>query len=264
MKEDGRYRKVISHAMDYLFVLTIALGASASSVLQLNGTSYYTPDVVFASLPCSTEVKVPTPFTYLTFSDTTITSSILQAKVSEFLETDDVFSPSFLETVYVTSTISPEVELAQDAKDYLTSVGCKSMETIYLHSSVASGPYILHPSGSITKVYRLYADPQLILVTSVTAGPNDTYDPVTAAAPNANGGATFAVPSKLYYPAPTIERPLEGKRLVVKDIYDLKGIRTTGGSRGFHEISRLAAESGPALQRLIDLGAVVVGKSKTT
>lgn len=137
------------------------------------------------------------------------------------------------------------------------------MEVQYLHAAVRAGPYVLFPAGVISKVYRLYSDPQLTLVTSVVAGPNGTYIPVIASALNANGGPSFAVPSRLYYPAPTEKRPLEGKRLVVKDIYDLKGLKTSGGSRGFGSIAVEAAENGPALQKLIDLGAVVIGKSKT-
>jgi aspartyl-tRNA(Asn)/glutamyl-tRNA(Gln) amidotransferase subunit A len=53
--------------------------------------------------------------------------------------------------------------------------------------------------------------------------------------------------------------PLHGKRLLVKDLIDTAGIRTTYGSRiyGDHVPERTAS----TVQRLVDAGAVVVGKA---
>ena len=53
--------------------------------------------------------------------------------------------------------------------------------------------------------------------------------------------------------------PLSGKRLLVKDLIDTAGIRTTYGSRiyGDHVPERTA----PAVTKLLDAGAVLVGKS---
>jgi aspartyl-tRNA(Asn)/glutamyl-tRNA(Gln) amidotransferase subunit A len=53
--------------------------------------------------------------------------------------------------------------------------------------------------------------------------------------------------------------PLSGKRLLVKDLIDTAGIRTTYGSKiyGDHVPERTA----PAVTRLIDAGAVLVGKA---
>jgi Asp-tRNA(Asn)/Glu-tRNA(Gln) amidotransferase A subunit family amidase len=53
--------------------------------------------------------------------------------------------------------------------------------------------------------------------------------------------------------------PLSGKRLLVKDLIDTAGIRTTYGSRiyGEHVPKRTAS----CVQRLVDAGAVVVGKA---
>ncbi len=52
---------------------------------------------------------------------------------------------------------------------------------------------------------------------------------------------------------------LSGKRLIVKDLIDTAGIRTTYGSKiyGDHMPDRTA----PAVQRLVDAGAVIVGKA---
>lgn len=79
-----------------------------------------------------------------------------------------------------------------------------------------------------------------------------------------DGGVSVAVPSRLYFPRPSPERPLEGKRLAVKDIFDLKGTVTGAGSRYYFALQKVAEKNAASLQELIDLGAVVVGKAKPT
>ena len=60
-------------------------------------------------------------------------------------------------------------------------------------------------------------------------------------------------------PAPAKDGPLHGKRLVVKDLFDTAGIRTTYGSKiyGDHVPNRTAS----SVQRLVDAGAVIVAKA---
>ena len=60
-------------------------------------------------------------------------------------------------------------------------------------------------------------------------------------------------------PSAALPGPLHGKRLLVKDLIDTAGIRTTYGSKlyGDHVPSRTAT----AVQRLVAAGAVVVGKA---
>jgi aspartyl-tRNA(Asn)/glutamyl-tRNA(Gln) amidotransferase subunit A len=53
--------------------------------------------------------------------------------------------------------------------------------------------------------------------------------------------------------------PLAGKTLVVKDLIDTAGIRTTYGSRIYAE--HVPERTAPAAQRLVDAGAVLVGKA---
>jgi len=69
------------------------------------------------------------------------------------------------------------------------------------------------------------------------------------------------VPSRLYY-TPTPEKPLAGVRLAVKDNYDLKGMKTSGGSRALFEINPISNKTATPVQKLIDAGAIVVGKNK--
>lgn len=74
---------------------------------------------------------------------------------------------------------------------------------------------------------------------------------------------SVAVPSRLYF-TPTAEKPLAGKRLAVKDIYDVKGLRTGCGNRAYYHLYPEKNTTAPAIQRLLDGGAILVGKVKTS
>jgi hypothetical protein len=72
------------------------------------------------------------------------------------------------------------------------------------------------------------------------------------------------VPSRHYYPKSTsTDRPLNGMRVAVKDIYDVQGITTTAGSKAYAAMQFPAEKNAQCIERLIRLGAAVVGKTKT-
>jgi hypothetical protein len=212
--------------MRLISLLSFTAISAASTVFQLNSTSYYSPDLVAATLHFNDATglaKEPLPITYIFFSEPNFSVDALNSTISGFLTDDDVFSERFLTTL------------------------------------------VLGGTGAVTKVYRLYWDHNLTFLESVTEGSNGTYIPVTGLAlTDAYGALSIAVPSRLYYPPPTKDMPLSGKRLGVKDIYDLKDVRTGGGNRAYRDLAEPAPDSAQALQKLIDMGAVVIGKTKTT
>ena len=73
---------------------------------------------------------------------------------------------------------------------------------------------------------------------------------------------TVAVPSCFYTPV-TDERPLAGIRIAVKDVFRLSGIKASLNVRSFLETYGPDTETSVYVKRLMDLGAVIVGKSKT-
>jgi aspartyl-tRNA(Asn)/glutamyl-tRNA(Gln) amidotransferase subunit A len=60
-------------------------------------------------------------------------------------------------------------------------------------------------------------------------------------------------------PAPATAGPLHGKRLVVKDLFDTAGIRTTYGSKIYAD--HVPTRTASSVQRLVDAGAVILGKA---
>lgn len=79
-----------------------------------------------------------------------------------------------------------------------------------------------------------------------------------------DGSTSIAVPSRLYYPPPSAEKPFNGVRLGVKDIYNLTGLKTSEGNRAWYHLYPPATDTAVAVQRLVDLGAIVVGKTRTS
>jgi aspartyl-tRNA(Asn)/glutamyl-tRNA(Gln) amidotransferase subunit A len=60
-------------------------------------------------------------------------------------------------------------------------------------------------------------------------------------------------------PTPALPGPLHGRRLLVKDLIDTAGIRTTYGSRVYAD--HVPTHTASAVERLVAAGAVVVGKA---
>jgi aspartyl-tRNA(Asn)/glutamyl-tRNA(Gln) amidotransferase subunit A len=60
-------------------------------------------------------------------------------------------------------------------------------------------------------------------------------------------------------PGAALPGPLHGRRLLVKDLIDTAGIRTTYGSRIYAE--HIPSATAPSVDRLVAAGAVVVGKA---
>lgn len=128
-------------------------------------------------------------------------------------------------------------------------------------SSIPDGPYFMSSSGSIFQAYRLYSDTQGSFSETTVPDGNGGFTVLPANIPGQS--LAVAVPSRLYFQR-TPEKPLAGVRLGVKDIYDLKGVKTSNGNRAWYNHYAAADATAPAVQNLIDAGAIVVGKMKTS
>lgn len=125
------------------------------------------------------------------------------------------------------------------------------------------GPYLLSlVTGDLHIPYRLYEDVQGAFTTGVVPGANGSFESLAGGVPSSSS-PSIGVPSRLYYVA-TPQQPLAGVRLGVKDLYNLQGLKTGAGSRAYYDLYPEANATAPAVQRLIDAGAMVVGKMKTT
>lgn len=135
---------------------------------------------------------------------------------------------------------------------------------VHTTNSIPQGPYFLSPKGDLHQAYRVYADTE-----GAFTQPLAPYDksgniysalPVTVPGIDAPG---VAVPSQLYY-TKTASKPLAGVRIGIKDIYDISGVRTSDSNRAFYDLYPPRNATALPVQRLIDAGAILVGKMKTS
>lgn len=70
-----------------------------------------------------------------------------------------------------------------------------------------------------------------------------------------------AVSSRLHsYPSAT--KPLHGKRIAVNELFALHGLRMALSNRAYYAVSCPALATAPAIQRVLEAGAILVGATK--
>ena len=218
----------------------------------------------------SSEKMGVVPLTVLPVNATTQLDSIL----ASFRQQDDVFQDAFLRAVYLSSSNPGDQNIPSN--DALLTFRSYGTETLLTGQEVAAGPWIsanltvdlppgpyfvFQPTGEVFRAYRLYPDNDMAFVQATISDEKGGFMAMPAVTENAMT-KDVAVPSRLYS-TPTREQPLAGLRVGVKDIFHLKGLRTGGGSRSYYFLYGPQNVTAPSIQRLIDLGAVVVGKTGT-
>ncbi|KAK3941866.1 putative amidotransferase subunit A [Diplogelasinospora grovesii] len=214
--------------------------------------------------------QIAEPCTVVTVQDSAPTSDNIQHTLHGFGLVYDVWSTEFL-TSLVVQTTWPELNTTwnselQHALSRIAHVQAIHVVQITSSSSrLPQGPYFLQ-NGRLHHAYRLYPDTAgAFVVATVPADDNSTFRSLDALAYGEEYPATLtvAVSSRLYF-TKTDEKPYAGLRLAVKDIIDLKGLKTGASSLAYTALHPPRAASAESVQRLVDLGFVIVGKVKTT
>ncbi|KAF3315212.1 hypothetical protein TWF173_004098 [Orbilia oligospora] len=99
---------------------------------------------------------------------------------------------------------------------------------------------------------RLYPDPYGAFMYGVMQSEDGFARPHTELIP---------VPSRLYTNS---SLPLSSKRIAVKDIIDLRNLPTSASSKAYAQYHGSSKSTAKTIQHLISLGAVIIGKTKTT
>ncbi|KAL4899602.1 amidase signature domain-containing protein [Aspergillus multicolor] len=163
-----------------------------------------------------------------------VTCAEVKDQVQRYKEDDDVFEEYFL----------------QDAV------------TVRPRDLIPNGPYLAQVSSIdavLAPVYRVHYDENMAFMNGLLPdGDGFKYATTNTLSDSTLG---IPVPSKLYSKNST--KPLSGLRVAVKDIIDLKGVKTSNGNRAWFKLYDAVNETAPAIQRLIDLGANILGKVKT-
>lgn len=127
------------------------------------------------------------------------------------------------------------------------------LHVIHTYRQVPPGPYLAKITSSLhlTQVYRVYKDEQQAFTAASVYTTNNTFVDLSTTVPGMNT-ISIPVPSRLYTAYVTNPRPLEGRRIAVKDLYDMAGLRTGGGNRAYFNTYPPREVTAVAVQRLID------------
>jgi len=149
------------------------------------------------------------------------------------------------------------------ARAYTASVESQGYNFTGWRTDIPEGPYFMSArTGNVYQAYRLYRDEASAFTQGLKPNTDGSFSVLSASLPG-DDTLSIGVPSRLYF-TKTTAKPLAGVRLGVKDIYDVKGVKTGNGNRAYYDLYAEKTATAPAVQRLIDAGAVIVGKMKTS
>ncbi|KAL7928346.1 amidase signature domain-containing protein [Trichoderma chlorosporum] len=228
--------------------------------------------------------------TIFSFSDfdEDFTQDSIKARLEALLEEDDVFSFDFIDRVYIHAT-QQQIAYTQvrsvfgRLQFYGKDVSVLPLPIEDVSSSLLSGPYAMTSLG-FHRVWKAFADDRDAFIASFA--PNDgsgngsletpeallrqssVYDSSLSESyrpllfPSTSARLSVLVPSRCYY-LKTDSKPLNGFRFAVKDNIHIRGCSTTAGSRDFGKLYGVQTATAKAVEKLVSMGAVLVGKTKT-
>ncbi|KAJ4299729.1 hypothetical protein N0V90_004975 [Kalmusia sp. IMI 367209] len=176
--------------------------------------------------------------------------------VADFLQKDDVFCEVFLENILI--SLTDRSELPEPFPfDVFTTFGTETVSTVEFPdaSALQPGPYFLGNDG-ISQAWKCYSDPLAAFVRPMIPSTEGSKyeDP---------GIPLYPVPSRLFSTTKSKDKPLSGLRFAVKDVIDVAGMPTSNCCRAYEELYGVATQTAPLVQKLIEKGAIPIGKART-
>ncbi|KAL4871101.1 amidase signature domain-containing protein [Aspergillus spectabilis] len=218
-------------------------------------------------------LSISVPLTAFASAEATATCAGVKEQVRLYRDYDDVFEEFFLKAVYIHGSEKHEAGLLPCLKEaygteiLFSNIRTSEAVTVEPASSVPNGPYLAQISETeafLGPVYRVHYDENMAFMNGLL--PNGTSgNAFKYATVNTLSDSTIAVPvpSRLYSKdAATAKKPLAGFRVAVKDIIDIKGIKTSNGNRAWFKLYDAVNASAPAIQRPVDLGVSIIGKPR--
>ncbi|THH19825.1 hypothetical protein EW146_g1427 [Bondarzewia mesenterica] len=258
---------------------------TVSRTLIIGDNAFYLPDEpVFTLSGLAAVTGEILPFTVFASNGSEFTGTDLSKKISSWKSLDDVFDDNFLQAaLFKASPGLISVEITTSAVEFLQTKGTQRLmlsdnvvpktplhqfTVIHLGAiNLPPGPYVVAPDAlgtpAVYKPLRLHFDDSQSFFKSVTARSNGSFAVVSASL-DTDSSPYIGVPSRIYaLEQDKSDFPLAGVRVSVKDIYFLKGIRASAGNRHFYALYPPRNATGPAVRRLMNAGADIVGTTKT-
>ncbi|OAQ65358.1 amidase [Pochonia chlamydosporia 170] len=181
---------------------------------------------------------------------------------------DDVFTPEFGSILIEKPGGNSGVSVASVGNGkYVMHLRNDTVTTKRSVSDLPAGPYILH-GPNVHQAWKIYNDTLDAFAFGVYPENVDEIDGFQLLQLPPDSGINYTaipVPSKLYSTVPPERAPLKGYRFAIPDSMSLKGIPTTFSSHAWSGLHNDTADSTAAFaKRLIELGATIVGKTKSS
>ncbi|KAF7587708.1 hypothetical protein BBP40_006843 [Aspergillus hancockii] len=230
------------------------------------------PKAVYPDTWVSKDLLSWTLLTAISVNVTRVTEGDIKKTIQDYLDHDDVFNLAYLEGVLIQATAGGIIE--EQAIDYLKTLNVSaimissdvttpsntSIDVVYVtpdsQGQPVEGPFmaVARENGiHLFPVWRLYPDQySVFLQGSYDSGDGrGTHRAVGLKNIKAFEQPLIPVPSRIY--SWKDHRPLAGARVGVKDLFDIKGLQTTGGSKAWTHITPVANATAPAIQRIVCL-----------
>ncbi|KAI0541264.1 amidase signature domain-containing protein [Xylaria digitata] len=218
------------------------MAVPTASLTSVNGLSYYVPLVkaLTASEPprllfgsnASSSLGPATLFV----PSSPPKPEALTANVASWLQTDDVFTPAFLASVYsLTANNGSLSSLGEGVEALLGKWGTKSAHVLYeqdsQHHTTAwrSGPYFTSADG-LRPAWRIFPDLNDAFVFPIVPSEENSRRFVIP------GTAGVPVASRCFFEPASSEKPLSGMRVAIKDNIDMHGVTTAAGNWAYGEL----------------------------
>lgn len=265
---------VDSAPLDRSALVTVQRTGAGDSIFQLGNVSYLAhlqrPKANFATRSGRGSPSL-IPVTVLQSNASVVTEEFIKTTLDSYGRGDDVYSSEFLEGIYISSSAN-SATLDTSAVRYLESLRVSYLfldTSIYRSPSTSigqvvrlstpcrdefpAGPYVVEygsKSVTLSSVSRLYEDAYRTFVFGTYSTESGDGDFTGLGAFNPETWFPYIpVPSRIY--SWNDERPLAGERIAVKDLFDLKGVKTSAGSLAFLEAQEVAKDTAPAIQRIV-------------
>jgi Asp-tRNA(Asn)/Glu-tRNA(Gln) amidotransferase A subunit family amidase len=235
------------------------------------------------------------PATTIWITEKTASKEYLQSQIDLFGRLDDVWNENFLQNLFLSYEGPGQANVECRVYEFLKLRGVarvfvsdnfepaqcpNAIPTFRIPAAIPAahrlppGPLFISRSQGkqvvvVHHVYRLYLDeydgflfgsiPDIIkggwILTNITE---------TSSFPiNDSPQQLIPVPSRLrMISIPNL--PLSGTRFGLKDIYDAEGLPTAAGSLAYLQTHEIPTETAPSIEKLLQLGAVMVGKTRTS
>nr|AJP77092.1 indole-3-acetamide (IAM) hydrolase [Tricholoma vaccinum] len=236
-------------------VLEVIEDNASGSILRIGGIVYLAPHFPYATYkPKRSGIPSSPGFTAVTSIRTNlspITKTHLQQQLTLFSEFDDVYSDRFMDSLFISYDGTGSAVFEADVGSWLESL--KIQHLLKPSMSLRSREDHHLALFSLPRPRKEIFSTCTVHIACIKTNTKPSYD---------SGQQYIPVPSRLSVWTQSL--PLTGTRFALKDIYNAQGLVTGAGSLAYARVHGEANTTAPSIQRLLALGATMVGKVRTS